>query len=364
MVRVLIALVFVLASGSALADDRIRTVTLARGLEFPWSLAFLPNGDMLVTERAGRLRLIHDGALVEDAITGVPDVFDNSQGGLFDVVLHPDFETNRLIYLSYASGNVVLNRTTITRARLSDDGRELEDADVIFRARAGKAGGAHYGGRMIFLPDGTLLLTIGEGFIRREQAQDPDNHFGSIVRLNDDGSPADGNPFAEDDDPAIWTIGHRNPQGIAIEPTSGEVWAHEHGPQGGDEVNHIIAGANYGWPERSNGVNYNDSDIANHAVDDGFEQPLAFWTPSIAPSGMAFYTGEAFPEWTGDLFVGALAGQHLRRLDIEDGEIVDQEILLDALETRIRDVRDGPDGFLYVLTDDLEGSVLRLEPAD
>lgn len=367
MLRALSALLL-LSTAPALAQETgVQAETVADGLDHPWSLAFLPDGGMLVTERVGRLRLIRAGQLVQDLVTGVPDVFNERQAGLLDVVLHPDFETNRLVYLSFSQGNTVLNRTAIARGRLNADATALEGTEIIFQAQATKPGGAHYGGRLLFTTDGMLLLTIGEGFIRPQQAQNPDNHFGTIVRLTEDGEPAPGNPFAdgEEGDAAVWSYGHRNPQGIAIEPVSGDVWAHEHGPRGGDEINRVVAGSNYGWPERSNGTHYDGGDIPDHAEGDGFEHPLLHWTPSIAPSGMAFYEGTEFPGWQGDLFVGALAGAHLRRVDLEDGVIVGQEALLDDLGVRIRDVRTGPDGGLYIVTDEPEpgGAVMRIVPA-
>lgn len=364
MLRALPALLLLSAAPAMAQDYAIEAETVVDGLDHPWSLTFLPDGAMLVTERAGRLRLVRDGALSDAPIGGVPSVFNNRQAGLFDVVLHPDFTENRLVYLSFAQGNTVMNRTAIARGRLSEDATQLEDTDVIFRAEAAKPGGAHYGGRMVFLEDGTLLLTIGEGFIRMDQAQDPANHFGTIVRLTEDGDPAPGNPFAdgEEGDEAVWSYGHRNPQAIAIEPSSGDVWEIEHGPRGGDEINRIVAGANYGWPLVSNGSHYDGGEIPDHAEGDGFEGPLLLWTPSIAPSGMAFYDGAEFPAWQGDLFVGALAGSHLRRVDLEDGEIVGEEELLGELGMRIRDVRMGPDGSLYILTDEPEpdGALMRI----
>lgn len=368
MLRALAALL-VLSAAPALAQDyEIEAETVIDGLDHPWGLAFLPDGGMLVTERSGALRLVRGGELVETPIEGTPRVYNDRQAGLLDVALHPDFEDNRLVYLVFSQGNAAMNRTAIARGRLNDDATALEDTEVIFRARATKPGGAHYGGRLLFLPDGTMLLTIGEGFIRMNQAQDPSNHFGTIVRLTGDGEPAPGNPFADggDGDEAVWTWGHRNPQGIAIEPSSGDVWAHEHGPEGGDEINRIVAGSNYGWPERSNGSHYDGEDIPDHAEGDGFAGPLLHWTPSIAPSGMAFYDGEDFPAWQGDLFVGALVQTHLRRVDLENGEIVGQEELLGDLGFRIRDVRMGPDGHLYILTDEPEpaGALMRVVPGN
>lgn len=368
MLRALSALLLLSAAPAIAQDHTAEAETVAGGLDHPWSMTFLPDGSVLVTERAGRLRLVRDGELVEAPVEGTPSVFNDRQAGLLDVVLHPDFDDNRYVYLVFSQGNAALNRTAIARGRLNADATALEDTETIFRAEATKPGGAHYGGRLLFLEDGTMLVTIGEGFIRAGQAQDPTNHFGTVVRLTEDGEPAPGNPFAdgEDGDEAVWSYGHRNPQGIAIEPHSGDVWLHEHGPRGGDEINRVVAGANYGWPVRSNGSHYDGGDIPDHSDDDGFTHPILFWTPSIAPSGMAFYDGEDFTGWQGDLFVGALAGSHLRRVDLEDGEIVGEEELLTDLGFRIRDVRMGPDGHLYILTDEPgpDGALMRVVPAE
>lgn len=363
MIRFSLLLLLAVSACAASAEDGVEPVPVVTGLEHPWSVAFLPDGGMLVTERPGRLRHVTaDGTLTETPIAGVPDVFTGNQAGLFDVLLHPGFSDNRLVYLSHAAGTRSANATAISRGRLSADASRLEDVETIFTVSPKKSGRAHFGGRMLFLPDGTLLLTVGEGFSRRDEAQDPASQLGAVLRLDAEGHPAPGNPFAGQGDPAVWTIGHRNPQGIAIEPASGAVWMNEHGPEGGDEVNALEAGANYGWPERSGGRHYGGEAIPDHAEGDGFTGPLWDWTPSIAPSGMAFHSGRVFPDWAGDLFVGGLASEDLRRLEIEDGAITGETVLLDAFSERIRDVREGPDGSLYILTDSAEGGLYRLEP--
>lgn len=336
------------------------------GLEHPWGLAFLPGGGMLVTERTGDLRLIRDGALAEEPVSGAPEVLALSQGGLLDIALPPDFETSSLVYLSFASGTAQSNNTALYRARYEDGA--LLDGGVIWTSQMNKTGGAHFGGRIAFMDDGTLLLTLGDGFEFREEAQNLENHFGTIVRLNPDGSPASGNPLAGEDGALsdIWTYGHRNVQGIAIDPATGIVWAHEHGPRGGDELNIIEGGNNYGWPIVTAGLDYSGARISpftEHGQD--YTAPLREWLPdSIAPSGLAVYRGEAFPNWNGDLLIGALAGQALHRVRVENGQAIAEEILLADEGARIRDVRVGPDGLVYVLTDHANGAVLRLSPAD
>ncbi|WP_439633050.1 PQQ-dependent sugar dehydrogenase [Glycocaulis sp.] len=340
--------------------------TVVDGLEHPWGLAFLPGGDMLVTERTGQLRLIRDGALVDAPVSGVPEVLVLSQGGLFDVVLAPDFTASSLVYLSFASGTAQSNNTALYRARYEDGA--LLDGEVIWTSQMDKTGGAHFGGRIAFMGDGTLLLTLGDGFEFREEAQNLANHFGTIVRLNPDGSPASGNPLAEEDGALadIWTYGHRNVQGIAIDPQTGIVWAHEHGPRGGDELNIIEGGQNYGWPIVTSGLDYSGARISPFtAHGDDYTGPLREWLPnSIAPSGLAVYRGEAFPNWSGDLLIGALAGQALHRVRVENGQAIAEEVLLADEGARIRDVRTGPDGLVYVLTDHANGALLRLSPAD
>lgn len=348
---------------SELATFRIETVV--RGLQNPWSLAFLPDGALLVTERPGRLRVVRDGALVAAPVAGVPDVFAAGQGGLLDVALHPDFAANRLVYLSYAGRGGDGAGTEVARGRLSEDATALTDVETIFAAAPKTAGRAHYGSRLLFAPDGSLYVTLGDRYSFMQEAQNPGTHLGSIVRITDSGGvPAD-NPLVGRTDarPEVFSYGHRNVQGIALQPETGRVWAHEHGPRGGDEVNILKPGANYGWPAVTHGVDYSGAVISDRKTAPGMEPSVVVWVPSIAPSGMAFYDGDAFPQWRGDLFVGALAGAHLRRLDVQGDRVNGQEELLDDLNERIRDVRAGPDGFLYVLTDSEDGRVLRLVPA-
>ncbi len=337
--------------------------TVAEGLEHPWSLAFLPDGSMLVTERPGRLRLISaDGKLQAAPIAGVAPVFAQGQGGLFDIALDPDFATNRLIYLAYAAGTRKANATRLARARFTGQG--LEDFQLLFEVTPLKDTSAHFGGRIVFLPDGTVLLTLGEGYDFKEAAQDLGSDLGKIIRLNRDGTiPAD-NPFVGKAGarPEIYTYGHRNVQGIVFDGATGIIYAHEHGPKGGDEVNVLRAGANYGWPVITYGIDYSGLPISRYQKKEGLKQPLLYWVPSIAPSGMTLYTGEAFAAWRGDLLVGALAGMHVRRVDLQDGAVVGQESLFAELEERIRDVRQAPDGSIILLTDSDEGRVLRVRP--
>jgi glucose/arabinose dehydrogenase len=340
-----------------------RIETLADGLEHPWGLAFLPGGGILITERPGRLRLYKEGALQPEPIAGVPEVVARGQGGLLDVALHPDFAGNGLVYLSYAGAGEGGAGTEVARARF--DGAALQDLEVIFRAEPKVGGGNHFGSRLRFAGDGTLYVTLGDRFRYMKEAQSLGNHLGTIVRLNDDGSVPDDNPFVGQQDarPEIFSYGHRNVQGLAVQPGTGTLWAHEHGPQGGDELNILKPGANYGWPAITYGIDYSGAIISDKTAAPGMEQPVVYWVPSIAPSGMAFYDGDAFPEWQGDLFLGALSHLHLRRLEIEGEAVVAQEELLTGLSARIRDVRAGPDGLLYVLTDSADGRLLRLAPA-
>jgi glucose/arabinose dehydrogenase len=340
-----------------------KVVEIAKGLDHPWSMAFLPDGSMLVTERVGRLRLIRDGR-VGGPIAGVPAVHTGSQAGLFDIVLHPKFAQNQIVYLTYASGTKQANGTQVARARF--DGGALQDLQVIFTAMPLKDTDNHYGGRMAFLPDGTFALTIGEGFEYREKAQELDSDLGKIVRLNEDGSLPLDNPFTGQPSvrPEIYTWGHRNEQGLVFDAQSGRLYETEHGPRGGDELNIIVAGRNYGWPVITYGMDYSGAYVSPYTRRPGLEQPLIYWTPSIAPSGLALYRGDKFPAWNGDLFVGALAFKQLRRIHLDArGNVIDQEQLLNDLNWRIRDVRAPSDGYLYVCTDESDGRVLRLEPA-
>ncbi len=326
-------------------------------------MAFLPDGSILVTERVGRLRLIQGGSLRPEPIGGVPAVHTGSQAGLFDIVLHPEFAHNHVVYLTYAAGSKGANGTQVARARF--DGSTLQDLQVIFKAMPLKDTDNHYGGRMAFLPDGTFALTIGEGFEYREKAQDLTSDLGKIVRLNEDGSVPQDNPFVGRSAvrPEIYTWGHRNEQGLTFDLPSGRLYETEHGPRGGDELNIIVAGRNYGWPVITYGMDYSGAYVSPYTQRPGLEQPVIYWTPSIAPSGLAMYRGDKFPKWQGDLFVGALAFKHLRRVHLDEGgNVVDQEQLLNDLHWRIRDVRSAPDGYIYVCTDDTNGRVLRLEP--
>jgi aldose sugar dehydrogenase len=342
-----------------------RVTEIAKELDHPWSMAFLPDGSMLVTERAGRLRLIKGGSLQPQSIAGVPDVHTGGQAGLFDIVLHPNFAQNSIVYLTYAAGTALANGTQVMRARF--DGSTLRDSQVIFKATPLKDTDNHYGGRMAFLPDGTFVLTIGEGFEYREKAQDLTSDLGKLVRLNEDGSVPHDNPFLGQASvrPEIYTWGHRNPQGLVFDAQRGRLYETEHGPRGGDELNIIVAHRNYGWPVITYGMDYSGAYVSPYTERPGLEQPVIYWTPSIAPSGLTLYRGDKFPAWRGDLFVGALAFKHLRRVHLdESGEVVGQEELLNDLHWRIRDVRAAPDGYLYVCTDESDGRVLRLEPAN
>ena len=330
-------------------------VIVADGLDHPWGLAFLPDGQMLVTERDGSLRRIAADGSVSKPITGVPEVFARGQGGLLDVVLHPDYRSNGWLYLSYS-------KTGAGGAKLSGDA--LRDVTTIFVADNGSSGGRHFGSRLAFGPDGKLYVSVGERG-QADKAQDLTNHNGTVVRLNDDGSiPAD-NPFVGQADvpPSTYSFGHRNPQGMAVHPVRGEVWVNEHGPQGGDEINLVKSGANYGWPLVTFGRSYAGFAIGEGTSAPGLEPPLHHWTPSIAPSGMAFYTGAAFPGWEGNLFVGSLKFQYLARVVLDGTRVVSEERLLEDQFGRVRDVRQGPDGFLYLLTDEGDGRLVRLQPA-
>ena len=343
---VMLVLAGLLGTAMVQASD-YRLETWASGLDQPWSIAFLPDGSALVTELGGNLLPVFAGGEVGAPIRNVPSVYFAGQGGLFDVLLHPDFAQNRLVYLSFAEGSPVDNGTAVARGRLS--GAALADVEIIFRNFTRKDTAVHYGGRLAFLPDGTLLLTTGEGFDYREAAQDIGSGLGKVLRMNDDGSPAAGNPFAGS--PYVYSYGHRNPQGLVV-AKGGEIWLHEHGPRGGDEINLIRPGVNYGWPAITFGVDYSGAAISPYTAWEGMAQPEWQWTPSIAPSGLALYSGDLFPQWQGDLFVGALVGHDVRRMNLENGRVISEESLFAELDTRVRDVRNGPGGALYVLTPD------------
>ena len=358
---------------SALAQDRsvvinsekhaFRVVTLLKGLEYPWSVAFLPDGRMLVTERVGRLRLVgQDFRLDPKPIAGLPDVVAQGQGGLFDVVLHPDYAQNGWIYWAYNAPGAGGWGTALARGKLQ--GSRMTEVQVLFSMQPKTRSSQHFGGRIVFDKAGMLYLTLGDRG-DKDRAQKLDDHAGSVIRLHDDGRvPAD-NPCAKRAGalPEKWTLGNRNMQGAALHPKTGELWTHEHGPQGGDEVNVMRSGLNYGWPVITYGVNYGfGTRIGEGQTKPGMVQPLHLWVPSIAPSGMAFVSGSRFPQWAGDLLVGALRDQMLVRLVLDGEKVVREERLLKGLVGRIRDVRMGPDGLVYLLTDDAEGALLRLEP--
>lgn len=336
--------------------------TIIKGLEHPWGMTFLPDGRILITERPGRLRLVDKGRLLPKAITGLPEIAAEGQGGLLDIALHPDYPNNGWIYFSYSAENDDGYGTEVARARLQ--GLKLINLETIFRVAKKSDGGRHFGSRLVFDRDNYLYITAGERG-DRPRAQDINDHAGSVIRLNDDGSIPKDNPFVgrADAKAEIYSYGHRNPQGMTLHPETGEVWTHEHGPQGGDEINIIQSGKNYGWPIITYGVNYFwATKIGEGSAKSGMQQPLYYWDPSIAPSGMAFYQGDKFPDWSGNLFVGSLKFQLLVRLELKNNKVIKEERLLTGQYGRIRDVRNGPDGYLYLLTDQDEGKLLRLEP--
>ena len=345
----------------------ISVETIASGLVHPWSLTFLPDGRMLVTERPGRMRIVSRNGQLSPPLGNVPKVFALEQGGLLDVILDRDFVRNRTIYFSYAEPFDGGGRTALARARLDDDEvPRLADVKVIYRQHGPASSGNHFGSRIVQESDGNLFVTNGEHFTDRDMAQTLDNDLGKIVHITPDGAPVPGNPFANKPGarPEIWSYGHRNPQGLAINPADGKLWEQEHGPMGGDEINLIMPGHDYGWPLVCYGVNYDGTPVGTgKATMEGIEDPLWHWTPSIAPSGMAFYTGDLFPAWKGNLFNGALKSEMLVRLELRGDRVVREEQLLQGLHERIRDVRQGPDGALYLLTDNSSGRVLRIAPA-
>ncbi|MCX7962647.1 MAG: PQQ-dependent sugar dehydrogenase [Burkholderiales bacterium] len=344
-------------------EHRFSVTIVVSGLAHPWSVAFLPDGRMLVTERAGRLRIVRDGRLEPQPVPGLPPVAPHGQGGLMDVALHPDFARNQLVYWAFAARGADGVGTEVARGRLVGD--RIEGAEVIFRQSPKGASGRHFGARLVFDRAGYLYITLGDRG-EMDRAQRPDDHAGSVIRLHDDGRVPHDNPFVGRAGwkPEKYTLGNRNIQGAALHPQTGLLWAHEHGPQGGDELNVIRAGVNYGWPVITYGVNYvTGTRIGEGTHKPGMAQPVHVWTPSIAPSGMAFYTGSRFARWKGDLFLGALREQSLVRLRLEGEKVVKEERLLRGVLGRIRDVREGPDGLLYLLTDEPNGVLARLEPA-
>jgi glucose/arabinose dehydrogenase len=355
------------------SEGGFRRVTLLQGLVHPWAMAWLPNGDLLITERPGRLRRVTNGRLVAAPLAGVAKVFDAGQGGLLDIGLHPRFAENRRLYFTYAHGSAKANHTRVAMAQLNDD--RLDNWTVIFNVGVLKPGKQHFGSRLLWLPDETLLVSIGDGGnppVRlagdwiRKQAQNRASHLGKIVRLDDAGDAPQGNPFlgARDAEKVIWSYGHRNIQGLAYDPLRKTVWASEHGALGGDELNRIHKGANYGWPAVTFSREYvGGFKISDHTSKPGMVDPEVVWMTAIAPSGLMLYTGDRFPRWHGDLFVGGLKSQDIRRIDLDgSGRMVAQTAL--RIGHRVRDVRQGPDGLIYVLTDESDGFLIRLEPIE
>lgn len=345
------------------ATHEYRVTEIVTGLDHPWGVAFLPGGDILITERSGQVRLARDGALLPRAVEGAPSAQAGGQGGMLDIVAHPDFESNRLVYISYSKAVAGGRTTAVARARWEDD--RLVGTEDVFVADAVSGAGQHFGSRLAFDADGFLFITVGDRG-QMERSQDPSDHVGTTIRLHDDGrAPAD-NPFVDRNDvrPEIYSYGHRNPQGMAVHPETGEVWLNEHGPRGGDEINRVEPGGNYGWPLARLADHYDGRSIPDYEPGDGFVAPLVDWTPAFAPSGMAFYTGDRFPNWRGNVFNGGLAARQIRRVVFDGHEPVHQEQLLTEYGARIRDVRDGPDGYIYFLTDSASGVLARLEPAD
>jgi glucose/arabinose dehydrogenase len=351
------------AFGSSAGELEVRTI--AKGLVYPWALAFLPDGKMLVTERPGRMRIVTAEGQLSSPLKGAADVWASGQGGLLDVITDRSFAQNRTIYFCYAERTEGGGRTTVSRAKLNEGDGRLDDVNIIFRQQGPLSSGNHYGCRIVQAEDGNLFVALGDHFTHRDQAQNLGNHIGKLIRIAPDGSVPAGNPFAgrPDAKPEIWSYGHRNIQALAINPASGELWEIEHGPRGGDEVNIVGKGRNYGWPVIGYGVDYSGAKIHDSTAKDGMEQPVKYWVPSIAPSGMAFYTGKLFPKWSGSVFTGALRSSLLVRLTLNGNAVTSEERLLRNLNERIRDVRQGPDGALWLLTDSSAGRILRVAPA-
>lgn len=345
----------------------VEMTTLTENLSHPWGMTFLPDGSMLVTERDGILNHISADGSERTKIKGTPEVVARSQGGLLDVNIDPNFSNNGWIYISYSEPNQnggEGNSTAVMRGKL--DGDQWVDGEVIFRQAPKYESGAHFGSRLVFSPEGHLFITLGDRYSRMEDAQTLDNHHGKIVRIWPDGSVPEDNPFVGDDDALdeIWSYGHRNVQGAAIHPDTGELWTIEHGPQGGDEVNIPKAGKNYGWPTITYGEDYGGGEIGIGTHKEGMEQPYYYWLPSIATAGSIFYTGDQFKHWQGDLLVTALRGQMIARLDLEEGRMIHEERLFDGdIDFRIRDIEQGPDGMLYILSDEDNGRLIKLSPA-
>lgn len=365
--RTLIFIILAFFWGAAYAQSQTvayKLDTIANDLNYPWSVAFLGNGDYLVSMRSGELRRISPSGIVGEPLTNTPQTYVASQGGYFDVVLDPDYANNKTIYLSFAHGTPKANGTRVVKATLRAN--SLENVEPIFTVEPLKDTPVHYGGRLQFLDDGTLLITSGDGFEYREAAQNKFSQLGKTIRINSDGSvPAD-NPFSDgkEGNPKVYSIGHRSQQGLAYDSAEKIIYLHEHGPQGGDEVNIIKPGYNYGWPATSYGDNYSGALVSPLQQAPGVTDPIKYWTPSIAPSGLALYTRDVFPQWKGSLFVGALVDRNVSRLTLDKGKVSSEERLFSEIDERIRDIRSGPDGFLYILTDSEQGKLIRVSPAD
>ncbi len=349
------------------AKTALQVKAIAEGLVYPWGLQFLPDGRMLVTERPGRLRIVTAEGKISGPVAGVPGVDARGQGGLLDVRLAPDFAQSSIVFLSFSElRGIGKNSTSVARGKLAldgDGGGRIEGLTVIFRQEPAVESTAHFGSRLVFGRDGTLFVTTGDRYVRRDDAQNPANHLGKVVRVNPNGTIPEGGEKKEGWAPEVWSIGHRNIQGAAIDPATGKLWTVEHGAKGGDELNHPEAGKNYGWPVISYGVDYSGAKLGEGTAKEGMEQPVYYWDPSIAVSGLVFHTGDVYPQWKGNLFAGGLNGARLVRLALENEAVVAEESLLADRGERIRDVRQGPDGALYVLTDDKNGKILRVAPA-
>lgn len=368
-----IGLLFVLGAAATHANPsssfeselyKLRVTTVAAGLEHPWGMAFLPDRTIVLTERPGRMRIVDEQGKVSPPLKGVPKVVAMGQGGLLDVALPPDFATSRWVYFSYSEARDGGNGTSVARAKLGKD--ELTEVEVIFRQVPAVDSNGHFGSRLVFARDGSLFVTLGERQAKHFtiRAQDLESHFGKIVHIKAGGGAAPDNPFltVPGAQPEIWSYGHRNVQGAALHPETGELWTTEHGPKGGDELNRGKAGANYGWPLVTYGLAYSGDKIGVGALRDGIEPPVHYWVPSIATTGLTFYTGERFPKWRGQLFAGGLYGMVVR-LELQDNRVVHEERMLKELKQRIRDVRAGPDGLLYLLTDSPRGELLSVAPS-
>lgn len=340
--------------------------TYAEGISKPWGMTFLPDGRLLVTEKAGHIRIIDTEGNVSEPIKNMLSVQYAGQGGLLDVTIDPEFTDNQMIYFSYTkAAENKHSRTAVGKAKLV--GNELHDVVQIWQQKQTEKGGYHYGSRLVFDPKGYLFVTLGDRNYRKEDAQNLTTHFGKIVRIDTEGNPAKGNPFIDSKDalPDIYSYGHRNVQGAFLHPQTGELWANEHGPRGGDEINRIQAGKNYGWPKITYGINYNFTKITDHTSLPGMEQPIHYWDPSIATSGMLIYSGDAFPNWQGHVFTGALKLMHLNRIELDDNnKVITEERLLQDQKERIRAIEQGPDGHIYVATDNDDGRILKISPAD